>query len=145
MLDATNYDHPNTVLTIDGNPLSLHRPGFRPDPAATARQRVADAYAAYDREITSAYKTRDAEDYGEHQIGQSCTVRGRDYPQNSGDLGRVERLDDGRIVCAPIRRQGRGGPRGKDTATIARDHQQTLGELYAQRDAELAQAWRGGK
>jgi hypothetical protein len=132
--DAYSSHHPNTILTADGNALSLHRPGFRIDRSADARARVADARKQYETDLVSAYKTRDSEGYGEHQIGQSCTVRGGDYPQNSGEPGKVTKLPDGRVVCAPVR----------SNADAARDRM-TLDALYAERDRELSEAWRIGK
>jgi hypothetical protein len=110
-LDAAAYslDHPYAIHAIDGNAMNLHKPGWRIDPSAEARQRVADARKLYDSWITSAWRGGDA--------------------------------DSGRLVCVP------DAPRagGKDAATVAKDHQTRMEEIYAARDAELSRMYLLGK
>jgi hypothetical protein len=109
---------------------SLHRPGHRFASAdGGVRVTVADvreqAYRSYEDAMSSAWKrTADAEG----AEGAACTVKNSAYPRSFGSAGHIKNG-----VCVP------------DQSRDSRDdgeHQQTLDELYLERDREMANAWR---
>jgi len=104
-------DRPRSSDSItDGrttDPLAGCRPGFRV-PVANDRQATRDAYAAYERQLTNAYRVRDNE-----------------HDDESGT-------------------HHEGLPRRADSVTV-QQHRHAMDRLYAERDAELQNAWRTGK
>jgi hypothetical protein len=136
----------DTVAAMDKQPVldaAAHRPGHRLSRDAYARDEVIAAYHDYNRELTSAWQgnppsgqgsTGFVEKTGEGKAGDSCTLDG-----NRGTLQYV----DGELVCVPDGRHERY--KGKDGATMQRDHAQRMSEIYAAHDRTLEAAWRGGK
>ena len=127
------------LLITDGrttDPLALQRPGFR-IPVVNDRRAVRDAYAAYETSLVNRYRVGDgvqcAECFGsgEDEDGEDC-----DACNGSGVM--------------PDRGKGFGSSNegGYDTPDPASDsrtldqHRQVMDRLYAERDAELQNAWR---
>lgn len=121
----------------------LHRPGFRFAPDPYAKDETLIAYADRDAADAEAWKGNPptgqgsqgfVEKTGEGKAGDSCTLNG-----NRGTLQYV----DGELVCVPDHVHERY--KGKDGATMQRDHAQRMSEIYAAHDRALEAAWKGGK
>jgi hypothetical protein len=136
----------DTVAAMDKQRVldaAAHRPGHRLSRDVYARDEVIAAYSDYQKELTSAWEgnppsgqgsTGFVEKTGEGKAGDSCTLDG-----NRGTLQYV----DGELVCVPDDRLERY--KGKDGATMQRDHAQRMSEIYAAHDRALEAAWKGGK
>lgn len=128
---------------------NVNRPGYRL-PQINDRQPTRDAHAAYEQELRDAWKNpvRDdsgagSDDFIGGQIGDTCTVRGGDFPDAFGNPGTLQ-LVNGQLTCVPndydpddfsdSRRDSRRKPVHDDRA-----------RALAERDAELRDAWRSGK
>jgi hypothetical protein len=121
----------------------LHRPGFRFAPDAYAKDETLIAYADRDAADAEAWKGNPptgqgsqgfVEKTGDGKAGDSCTLNG-----NRGTLQYV----DGELVCVPDHVHERY--KGKNGATMQRDHAQRMSEIYAAHDRALEAAWKGGK
>jgi hypothetical protein len=70
---------------------SLHRPGFRVSSARlAARDEINDAYADYERQVTSGYRNANPPPRGS-QVGDPCTLNSR--------AGTLVEGENGKLVC----------------------------------------------
>jgi hypothetical protein len=104
------------------------------------------AYDAYEADLTTSYlNPPDIPGAGSHgpPIGQR---EGDVCMTNNGIAGHLQRGEDG-FVCVPDRNTAKLGGRvdAADVQRAMQDHAVAMDKLYAVRDSELAQAWRGGK
>lgn len=109
------------------DPWSLSRPGFRFNRSLgdAQRQRVADARAAYIRDLEAAWKTATTTGSLEHGS-----------PQVGGERSR-ERDDDGRI-----NKRASGDSASKSLPELQRDHAIAMEAAYAEHAEWLSNRWR---
>jgi hypothetical protein len=119
------------------------RPGYRM-PTVEDRSHVHDAYARYNTGVANAYKIRDGEMQCPQCFGSGQGVDGDDCTSCNG-TGTMP--DPASRANAGTSRFGSNNPDddpdpASDRRTIDQ-HRQTMDRLYAARDAELSNAWRG--
>jgi hypothetical protein len=126
-----------------------HRPGYLISRDARQQDAKAQAYAAYERDLANRWRDQDEDDdppdgapdgaypYTASAEGTACTING--FP------GTLQRRGDW-LVCVANKQSfnGANGPdEDPDTASDSvKDAKRRLAELYRQRDAEDANAWR---
>jgi hypothetical protein len=128
-----------------GDPWSASRPGFRVRVGDTRRQAQRDAFAAYDREISSRWKCGDKQ-----SVCPDCDGSGEandadaPCPRCGGD-GVVDQDDnyDTRADEAETNHDSRRHD-SRSLSQRMQDHRRNMAQLYSQLDAELENAWRGG-
>ena len=79
----------------------LRRPGFRPQPDATARDAKLQAYDAYEKHLATAYLSPHAENTGVGSQGPRETRSVGDRCLIQGQNGHLYEADDGSLVCVP--------------------------------------------
>jgi hypothetical protein len=157
------------VTDAQGGTAGLHRPGFRlPVHDAGADEREL-AYDQYRRALCDAYKNpnpsfgeqcvRDRADAAAERICPDCDGSGRDADGGESDCptcwgtGVVEASYEESAETAERNasthheglRRNRRRVDSRSVQQAMQDHAARMEELYAARDRELAQAWRGGK
>jgi hypothetical protein len=128
------------------DPLALNRPGFRV-PVVNDRRAVRDAYQHYETSVTNAYRVGDGTQCpecfgsGEDEDGECSACEGtgimpeRSSGTSKGGKGFGSRNEGGYDNDEP--------DPASDSRQAMDQHRQTMDRLYRERDAELANAWRG--
>jgi hypothetical protein len=149
---STKYDAYDIAIAArihDGNGNSgaaLQRPGFRVADAF-AHDEAKVAYEQYDASIQNEWRNIRPTNFGSPSVGRN---------ENACDQVKIENylsdLDadvDQHVKAFDRQRDGNceRGPRrqSSDVATLMRDHQERMANLYAERDRELQDQWRRGK
>jgi hypothetical protein len=128
--------------TVDGSgdPLGLHKPGFRVATVSNAKQdaRTADAYEEHRRYLEKAYRGNAFTGQRGSKPGDACTIDGRP--------GCLQFDDDGELVCRAKANSAdtpsRGRADSRPLEAIMRDHGQAMAQIYADVERELTNAWR---
>ena len=119
-----------------------NRPGFRylaTDEAKIARQRVRDAYAAYDQERELAWADPNLNSgAGERQF---IGAREGDLCSRDGYPGRLRYTDDGDLECVLDHLSGSADHRTLDQKM--QDHQLRMDEEYQAYARRKSEEWRG--
>jgi hypothetical protein len=119
------------------DPAAGLKPGYRM-PTVQDRSRVHDAYDKADRIARNRYKCGDQESVCPDCDGDG-DIDGEQCDRCGGD-GTVSEADD----KSRFGSRNEGGDPDPTSDSRTRDqHRQTMDRLYAERDAELANAWRG--
>jgi hypothetical protein len=124
----------------------LHRPGFA-DGAMTDAKKA--AYDSYEKTLTSAWENPTGHGPIGSQIGDICTCRGPEFPDDIGSPGHLKMIS-GKLVCTPDQpRSGRSTPArplprtdAQDVRDVEAQHRENMNILHDQLDRSLADAWR---
>jgi hypothetical protein len=143
MRDAMRMRERSQIHDGRGGPLNMagHRPGFLL--SDSNKRAIQPAYMDHENYLQNAWK-RDAAPPGSYPYrpdleGSGCTVDGR-----PGVLVRSAENSDW-LVCQPTKQSFSGSNNPEPASDSVRDHRRRMAELYAARDAEDANAWRGNK
>jgi hypothetical protein len=112
------------------------RPGWR-IPNMLDRRAQIDAYQHYERELTNRWRCRDGQ-----QLCPDCLGSGLGEDNEAcGGCGGSGTVDDG-YERSPNEAVANTAADSRPLAQRMQDHRRTMDQLYAQRDAELSEAWR---
>jgi hypothetical protein len=137
----------------------LHRPGQRFSEDSFAIDEKIKAYADYEADLTTAWRGGNPpiKDAGENlrgypREGDQCTVRGPEYPDQQGAPGHIQGgvcVPDADYEDARRRKRQYRDPEGREEGSEeeTKDSRSTRDreEAYREYEAELVNAWRGGK
>jgi hypothetical protein len=161
---------PSRVVDASGDPLGLHRPGFRIETGGDLFHQVVldmkcddrrEAYSEYEAELRDAWITPAKTGEGSHGYGveadegedEITSAGSREFiGQQLGDLCTCRGPDDEGDAGAAGTLQQRGGKlvcvassaRTDDRRQVQSRHSKQMDTLYEQRDRELRDEWRRG-
>ncbi len=137
---------------------SFNRPGFRVTTDAALRDAREAAYRDYDDAlVNSTYKTPPGfggdpriTGQGEHgqrgqREGDACTCRNAEYPEYTGAPGHIRNgvcVPDEFAEASDDEEIERRTSDHRSISQLMRDHRANMERIYAERDRELAEAWR---
>jgi len=143
------YDIAISARIHDGNGNSgaaLQRRGFRVADAF-ARDEAKVAYEQYETSIQNEWRNIRPTNFASPSIGRNENACDQDKIENY--LSDLDAYVDQHVKAFDRQRGGTSecGPReqSSDAASLTRNHQERMANLYAERDRELQGEWRRGK
>lgn len=134
--DITTKDSAVGFHDGSGDPWSASRPGFRVR-TTDNRKPVHDALLTYDLELTNRWKCKDGQ-----SVCSSCSGSGLGDDGEACDACGGSGVQDDGYETTPSEAVENTAADSRPLAQRMQDHRRTMDQLYAQRDAELSEAWR---